>query len=132
MNRTWAAVASACSRESTPSRLRDPHHGDRDQLSIGPNLLHREGRQPTIDETRDHGCVEAMRTQQRLRYAVRARGSEHGESAALIGSQAHRRRTAISFRGSFTSNSLAASAIAVSASSASTVPIHFAGEYRAK
>src|SRR5712671_7194162 len=115
-----------------PPRLRDPHLGDRDQLAAGPNLLSREGRQPSIDQLGDQACVEAVGAQQHLRHAVAVRGREHGESTVLLGSQAHRRRTAISFRGSFTSNSLAASAIAVSASSASTVPIHFAGDYRAK
>ena len=49
---------------------------------MGPNLFHREGRQPTIDYTGKHACV-AARAQKRVRRTVAASGHEHSESAAL-------------------------------------------------
>jgi hypothetical protein len=71
--------------------LRDPHSGDRDQLAADPNLLSRDGRQPVVNQTSDQACVEAVRAKRRLRHAVVARGREHSQRPALLGSQAHRR-----------------------------------------
>ncbi len=69
----------------------DPHLGDRDQLAAGPNPFGRDSRQTVIHQLSDQGGVEAVRAQQRLRHAIAPHSPEHGESAPLLRSQAHRR-----------------------------------------
>jgi hypothetical protein len=74
-----------------PARGLDPDPTDLDHLAAGPGLRMRQGRKSLIHQIGDHRDVEAMGGEKRLRRAVAARGCQHGESAALLGSQARYR-----------------------------------------
>ena len=69
--------------ERGPPCVRDPHLGDSDQLAAGPNPFGRDGRHTSDDQTSNNACVDAVRTQQRLRRTIAPRGHERSENAAL-------------------------------------------------
>jgi hypothetical protein len=61
-----------------------------DHLATGSNVFTRQGRKAAVDEPADHGAAKTVRDQERLRRAVVARGREHGECTALLGTEHHR------------------------------------------
>src|SRR5258708_7362482 len=69
VQRTTSQGSILC-RESLQSSLCAPRLGDRDQLTAGANLLSRECRQPSINQPGYQACIE------------------HGESSALLGTEA--------------------------------------------
>src|SRR5260370_19893852 len=109
---TWAAIklAASLSWEELVSQKRAPdrssqlrQHGldrppapglDPDTNDLGvaasPAPRKRLGREPFVDQTRNHACVEAKRCEQRLRQTTASRGRKQGECAALLGCQAFR------------------------------------------
>jgi hypothetical protein len=88
-------IRAALAFERRPPRLCDPDLANIDQFAARLDLLIRQARESLADKGVDRRHAEAAGSEKRSRRAVAARGREHGESAALFGSERHRSRCSV-------------------------------------
>jgi hypothetical protein len=68
----------------------DANAADSDQPAAGLDLFACQGRESTFDQPGDHADAKSVCHERRLRGAIQACSREHGQRAALLGSQTHR------------------------------------------